>query len=49
MAIVVVFRFPNDDVSKYDSVFEFGGDPIRAQPKRLQHVCYEDGAGFTRR
>jgi hypothetical protein len=47
MAIVVVFRFPHDDVSKYNGVFEAGGDAILAQPKRLSHLCFEDGAGFT--
>ena len=47
MAIVVVFRFPNDALSKYNSVFEVGGEAILEQPKRLSHACYEDGAGFT--
>jgi len=46
MAIVVVFRFPDEDISKYNSVFE-AGEAILEQPKRLDHVCYEDGSGFT--
>jgi hypothetical protein len=47
MPIVAVFDFPGEDVAKYHKVFEIGGEPITAQPKRLSHICYPTGDGFT--
>lgn len=47
MPIVAVFAFPDEDVDKYDKVFEVGGEPITDQPMRLHHVCYRTDNGFT--
>jgi len=47
MAIVAVFEFPNEPVSKYEQVFEQGGPPVVEQPSRLHHVCYRTENGFT--
>jgi hypothetical protein len=47
MAIVAVFEFPDEPVSKYEQVFEYGGPPIADQPSRLHHVCYRTETGFT--
>ncbi len=47
MAIVVVFEFPNDDVAKYERVFEIVGAPILEQPNRRFHTCYLSDTGFT--
>jgi hypothetical protein len=46
MAIAAVFEFPGQPVEKYHKVFE-AGDAIVDQPKRLHHVCYRTGEGFT--
>lgn len=47
MPIAAIFEFPGQDVAKYEKVFEVGGRPITEQPKRLSHVCYRSGDGFT--
>jgi hypothetical protein len=47
MAIAAVFDFTNEPVEKYEKVFEAGGPAITDQPKRISHVCYTTGQGFT--
>jgi len=47
MAIAAVFQFSGESVEKYEKVFEVGGAAITEQPRRLSHVCYRRGDGFT--
>ena len=46
MAIVAVFEFPNESPEKYERVLASGA-AVLDQPKRLSHVCYRTGDGFT--
>lgn len=47
MPIVVVFKFPGEDIAVYHKVFEVAPPSLLEQPKRWSHVCFTTDDGFT--